>query len=97
MNSLVKLITFTPLVLFACSAAVVSERPAGEASIVPASPGPTYVWVGDSWSWDNTHRVYILVPGAWVEPKRKSSVWVNGRWVHTRNGWKYVRGHWRHR
>lgn len=85
----------TAAALSAC-AATVTDRPVAEATLAPASPGPTYVWVNDSWNWNRDARVYVVKPGYWVEPKRKA-VWVDGRWVKTRRGWKYAKGYWKYR
>lgn len=96
MNNLIKVMLFAAVLLSGCGAAVVADRPVAEATVAPASPGPRYVWVNDSWEWDGRSRVYVMRPGYWVEPKRTSAVWVDGQWVQVRGGWKYVRGHWRY-
>lgn len=84
------------LLFSGCRAVVVDKPEPPTATIIPNSPGPDYVWINDSWDWNNRTRVYVLQPGRWVEPRR-NAVWVDGRWVRTRGGWKYIRGHWRRR
>lgn len=73
---------------------VVVERPANpEILILPASPGPGFIYINDSWRWNNRARTYSTSPGYWAKPKR-SNLWVDGHWRKTRGGWKYVKGHW---
>lgn len=79
-----------------CGPGIVATRPNAETSVPPEAPGPTYVWVTDSWNWNNQSRVYVIQPGYWAEPKR-SAVWVDGKWVKTRNGWKYKNGYWKYK
>jgi hypothetical protein len=83
------------LLISGCRGVVVTQPEAPQATIIPASPGPTYVWVGDSWRWNG--QVYVIERGHWVKPKRNRVVWVDGRWVKTRGGWRYVEGHWERR
>jgi hypothetical protein len=83
------------LLLSSCTAIVVDRPESPKAIVIPNSPGPNYVWIGDSWQWNRRARNYSPKPGYWAKPKRKSVVWVDGHWVNTRSGWKYIRGHWR--
>lgn len=61
--------------------------------VVVARPGPGYVWVKGYHRWDGNQ--YAWVPGAWVAPPRPHAVWVDGRWVHRRQGWVWIEGRWR--
>ncbi len=89
------LIVFSLIFLSGCGAVVVTRPENPHVVIIPDSPGPAYGWVNDSWRWDRRSRSYAVQKGHWVKPKRNSVVWVDGRWINTRGGWKYVRGHWR--
>ena len=42
---------------------VVSQPPAPYAEVIPASPGPAYVWVGGFWNWNNSR--WLWVRGHW--------------------------------
>ena len=95
MNLHGKAIFVIATILSGCGAAVVADMPVSETTLAPASPGPAYVWIGDSWSWDRSSNVYVMRPGYWTEPKRKNATWIEGRWIKTRRGWKYIDGHWR--
>jgi len=55
-------------------------------------PGPNYVWTSGYHRWDG--RAYAWAPGAWVVPPRPRAHWVAHRWVHHREGWVLVEGHW---
>ena len=66
--------------------------PAPEVEVVPASPGPEFVWIGGYHRWDG--RRYVWVGGRyerrphptarWVAPhweaRGRAHVWVGGRW-----------------
>ncbi len=93
MKYLVKFILIIVL-LSGCRAVV--ERPANpEIVIIPASPGPGFIYVSDSWRWNRHAHSYRVSKGHWVKPGRSSARWVDGQWIQTRSGWKYARGHWR--
>jgi hypothetical protein len=95
MKLIVKLLCLAALFMSGCLA-VVADQPAYRSTPRPISPGPTYVWVGHSWVWDNRANVYVYREGYWTEPRRRSAVWVDGHWKQTRGGWKYVKGHWKY-
>jgi hypothetical protein len=68
--------------------------PAPVREVVPARPGPRYVWVSGFYRWDG--RRYLWAPGYWVLPPRPVySAWVPGHWRGTHHGWVWVEGHWR--
>lgn len=89
------LLLFALALLVSCRGVVVEKPEPARETLLPSSPGPTYVWINDSWDWNNQSRVYVIQPGYWVEPKKSDLVWVDGRWVRKRGGWKYIKGHWR--
>jgi hypothetical protein len=61
--------------------------------VLVVRPGPEYVWVKGYHRWDGNQ--YVWVPGSWVVPPRPHARWVDGRWVHRRQGWIWVEGRWR--
>ncbi len=94
-----KTILASILIIFLLSGckSVVTEQPSSsQVILIPATPGPNYVWVGDSWVWNQRTHSYRASPGYWVKPKKQSAMWVDGHWVKARGGWRYVKGHWRH-
>lgn len=82
-------------VLSSCISDSVATRPADPVVVVPASPGPNYVWVDGSWRYNRPSRAYAYRDGYWVVPARPGRTWVAGHWVQTRRGWRYREGHWR--
>jgi hypothetical protein len=42
--------------------------PAAPVEAVPAQPGPSYVWVLGSYTWQPASRTYVWVPGHWTIP-----------------------------
>jgi hypothetical protein len=99
MKTILKIFSIGVLVsiyaLSGCSPAVVATQPEAPVAVVPASPGPDYVWVNGSWRYNRPQRVYVYREGYWVRPTRANRQWVDGHWVQTRRGWHYVEGHWR--
>jgi hypothetical protein len=69
------------------------EPPRERVEVIPASPGPAYVWVKGHWGWRRDD--YEWIPGHWAVPDRGFREWVPGRWEHDRNGWFFVEGRWR--
>lgn len=67
--------------------------PAPIVQVRPVAPGAGYVWAPGYYRWNQ--RTYDWTPGQWVRPPRRHEVWVAPQWVHTRNGWYMVPGHWR--
>ncbi|HEY8938224.1 MAG TPA: hypothetical protein VIM65_23540 [Cyclobacteriaceae bacterium] len=88
--------TLVTLLLSGCSAVVV-DRPADpQVVIIPEAPEPGLVWINDSWTYDYGAREYRPARGHWEKPRRRSAMWVDGYWIQTRRGWKYIKGHWRY-
>jgi hypothetical protein len=59
----------------------------------PPVPGPGHVWVRGYHRWDGER--YVWVPGEWRRPPREHARWVDHRWVHRKDGYVFVEGHWR--
>jgi hypothetical protein len=90
-----KLLVVTLFSIAGCRGVVVEKPAQPQATIMPSPPGPSYIWVGDSWHWNNQSQLYVFQQGRWAEPKKSKAVWVDGYWKKTRSGWKYVRGYWK--
>jgi hypothetical protein len=56
-------------------------------------PSREHVWVSGYHRWDG--NAYNWSPGRWEQPPRGRGHWVAHRWVHHRDGWVLVEGHWR--
>ena len=100
MKSIFKIVSIASLfastiLLSGCGAALVTTQPQAPVVVIPASPGPDYVWVNGSWRYNRPVRAYEFREGYWVKPRKAGRTWVEGRWVNTRKGWKYVKGYWR--
>lgn len=61
---------------------------------VSAQPGPSYVWVPGTYTWQPATRTYVWVPGHWTVPPR-GYVWVPGHWETHSTGNQWVDGYWR--
>jgi len=59
----------------------------------PPPPSRDHVWVSGYHRWDG--NAYVWTPGRWEQPPRRHAHWVAHRWVHRRDGWVLVEGHWR--
>lgn len=66
--------------------------PQDQVEVVPASPGPGYVWVGGYYYRSYGH--WYWHPGRWAYPPHPGAVWVRGRWYHGRGGWHFSAGFW---
>lgn len=54
---------------------------------------PGYVYIDGYWKWNNKRRTYVWVDGRYVK-KKKNKVWVTGTWVKVSGGWTYKQGYW---
>jgi uncharacterized protein YcfJ len=61
-------------------------------TVVVASPGPGYVWIGGEWVWNGR---WFWRAGYWGYPPAPRAVWVEGNWYHGPRGWYHSPGHWR--
>ncbi len=61
--------------------------------VIPATPGPGYVWIAGHHAWRG--EAYAWVPGRWESRPREHERWVEGRWRHARAGWYWEEGHWK--
>jgi outer membrane lipoprotein SlyB len=61
-------------------------------TIVVASPGPGYVWIGGEWVWNGS---WFWRAGYWGYPPYPHTVWVGGGWYSGPHGWYHSPGHWR--
>ncbi len=98
MNTLLKsaiiLILLSVILILFSGCRTVVERPSNpEILIIPLSPGHDFIYINDSWRWNQRAHSYKVSKGYWAKP-RKSTVWVDGHWRKTRGGWKYAQGHW---
>ena len=60
------------------------------------APRPAYAaeWVRGYWRWDPQVRQHVWVPGRWMAA-RPGYRWVDGGWRHGRRGWIWTEGRWR--
>jgi len=61
----------------------------------PPAPGKGYVWVDEDWKWNSGH--YDWNGGTWMRPPYRGAIWVPGRWVRSRMGWRWTPGRWKRR
>ena len=57
------------------------------------APSRQHVWVSGYQRWDG--NAYSWNAGRWEQRPQRNSRWVSHRWVHQRNGYVLVDGHWR--
>ena len=72
---------------------VAAGPPADVVEVVPAQPGPEYVWVAGHYRWDSER--YVWFAGHWAQPPAGFHEWVAGHWGRREGGWVWVEGHWR--
>src|SRR6516162_3836950 len=65
---------------------VPSAPPPPPVEVVPAAPGPEYIWVDGYWGW---HGRWIWEPGRWAVRPHARAAWVPGRWSQGRRGWNW--------
>lgn len=71
---------------------VVQEAPPAPLAetVVVASPGPEYVWVGGEWVWNGR---WFWRAGYWSY--HPGGIWVEGGWHRGPRGWSHEPGRWR--
>jgi hypothetical protein len=67
--------------------------PAPQVEVIPASPGPDYIWAPGYWSWSGV--VWVWTGGCWRYPVWPGHAWVGGYWSGHGHSHVWVRGHWR--
>lgn len=67
--------------------------PPRRVEVIPARPGPEFVWIGGYWAWAS--REYVWTPGHWERPPRRRVHWVQGRWHKHGHEWYWEPGHWK--
>jgi hypothetical protein len=67
--------------------------PAEVVEVVPARPGPEWVWVKGHHKWEGGR--YVWVHGEWRRPPRGMREYVPGHWDHDPQGNFWVEGYWR--
>jgi hypothetical protein len=67
--------------------------PGARVEVIGTAPGPDYIWIRGYHRWDGA--AYVWAPGRWERRPHVRAKWVEGRWVHHRNGWYWVDGHWK--
>jgi len=73
---------------------VVDEAPpAPLVEVVPAGPGPGFIWIGGSWVWRGH---WVWEAGRWGRPPHPGAVWVSHRYVYRNGVHVWVRGGWRY-
>jgi WXXGXW repeat (2 copies) len=73
------------------SEVVVEAPPAPYEEVVPASPGPNYIWVGGYWGRRGGH--YYWYRGHYARGNGHHR-WVAGYWNHGSHGYIWVEGRW---
>ena len=60
------------------------------------APRPAYAaeWVRGYWNWDPAVHKHVWVQGRWIAA-RPGYRWVDGGWKHGPRGWAWTEGHWR--
>jgi len=72
---------------------VVAAPPADVVEVVPAQPGPEFIWIGGHYRWDGGR--YLWMTGHWAKAPEGYREWVAGHWVRREGGFLWVEGRWR--
>ncbi len=90
-------LVFAGALVFSAAAADVVVRIAPPRHCSRASrahrPAATHVWISGYHRWDG--NAYVWTGGRWEQPPRPGAHWVAHRWVHHKDGYVMVEGHWR--
>jgi len=73
----------------------VPAPPPLRAEVALHRPGRGHVWVRGFYDWDDFHRGYRWVPGAWLRPPRLHAYWVAPRYEMRHGRRCFTRGYWR--
>jgi WXXGXW repeat (2 copies) len=66
--------------------------PPPEQEVVPASPGPEYVWIGGYHRWDGRH--YVWVRGRYDRRPHANARWNAAHWEAHGRGHVWIEGRW---
>lgn len=69
-----------------------SPTPTRRQEVIPAAPGPGYVWTPGHWQ--RSGAGWIWVGGSWRQATQPAHYWVPGHWVRSRWRRVWVPGHW---
>jgi hypothetical protein len=69
------------------------QPPVERVEVIPAALAVGFVWIRGWWAWRGAE--FAWMQGRWERPIEGRREWVPHRWVHDRNGWYLVEGHWR--
>ena len=73
---------------------IMQTPPAAQVEVVPAPPGPDYVWMPGYWAISGGGG-WVWVGGHYALPPRPRAVWVGGYWGRHGRGYVWIGGHWR--
>jgi hypothetical protein len=62
--------------------------------VIAPRPGYAAEWVRGYWSWDPAMHKHVWVEGRWIA-SRPGYRWVDGGWKNGSRGWIWTEGHWR--
>ncbi|HEY3756947.1 MAG TPA: YXWGXW repeat-containing protein [Opitutaceae bacterium] len=74
---------------FGVNVRITAAPPPMRAEIIPAAPGPGYVWVRGHWAW---RHGWVWMPGSYQY--RPGYNWVPGHWDSRGGEYVWVEGHW---
>ena len=89
-------LVFAGALVFSAAAAEIVVRiapPRAARERRPPPPSRNHVWVQGYHNWDGKSHVWVA--GRWEQRPKPRARWVAHRWVHQRDGWVLVEGHWR--
>jgi hypothetical protein len=66
--------------------------PSPQVEVMPAAPGPDYVWAPGYWGWNGG---WVWIGGGWIVRPHPGAIWVGGHWAWRGRGYVWVGGHWR--
>ncbi|HTQ30223.1 MAG TPA: hypothetical protein VMI53_03350 [Opitutaceae bacterium] len=60
--------------------------------VIPARPGPRYVWCPGHWRYNGR---YYWQPGHWERPPHEHAAWIAPHWELRGGGYVFIEGVWR--
>ena len=89
-------VVYVPAPPGATTGPVVTDQtpPPPQVEVVPAMPGPEYVWMPGYWS-IGVGGGWVWIGGRYGLPPRPHAVWVRGHWGRHGRGYVWIGGRWR--
>lgn len=73
----------------------IKVKPAPPTYSQSSSPGRTYYYIKEDWTWNPTTNTWDWYGNRWIETPATTPTYVPGHWMQTSEGWSWVDGYWK--